>query len=370
MTILTVNTGSSSVRLDLYATVGGTLQHLGGMHGAGTAAFDPAQLDALLQHGGIDTPDAIAHRVVHGGALASGAYLIDAHIEAQIEALLDLAPLHHPSALAWIRACRSRWPRRPQYALFDTAFFHDLPTVAQRYALPAALVARHGLRRYGFHGLAHESMWQHLRGLRPDPPRRVISLQLGSGCSIAAIRDGRALDTSMGFSPLDGLVMATRAGDLDPGALLYLLRHDTLSVDALDTLLSRQSGLLAVSGRSGDVRELLAVDDDNARLAIALYAYRARKYIGAFLAVLGGADAIVFGGGVGEHSAPVRAAILDGLDWAGIRLDARANCRAAGGHARIDAAHSPVTIHVVAVDEARIIAERTQAALAIREHRA
>jgi acetate kinase len=364
MTILTVNSGSSSIRLDLYAAAG-TLQHLGGAHGAGAASFDPAQCDALLQRHDVRAPCAIAHRVVHGGPLAPGAHRIDATLEARIDALSELAPLHNPAALAWIRGCRARWPQAPQYALFDTAYFHDLPAVARRYALPGELVARHDLRRYGFHGLAHEAMWRHLRAAHPDAAARVISLQLGSGCSIAAIRDGRPIDTSMGYSPLEGLVMATRAGDLDPGLLLHLLRSGATTLDELDTLLSRRSGLLGVSGRSGDMRELLATDDDDARLAVALYCYRARKYIGAYLAALGGADAIVFGGGVGEHGASIRAAILDGMQWAGIRLDLDANQRASRGHARIDSDASAVAIHVVAVDESRILAEQTLSAFTL-----
>jgi acetate kinase len=167
----------------------------------------------------------------------------------------------------------------------------------------------------------------------------------------------------MGYSPLEGLVMATRAGDLDPGLLLHLLRSGATTLDELDTLLSRRSGLLGVSGRSGDMRELLAADDDDARLAVALYCYRARKYLGAYLAALGGADAILFGGGVGEHSAPIRAAIVDGMQWAGIRLDPDANQRANGGHARLHADDSAIAIHAVAVDEARILAEQALSAL-------
>lgn len=363
MTILTVNAGSSSIRLDGYARGGGGLRHLCGHLAQAAAGDEQGLLDELLRRGGIDGVEAIAHRVVHGGGLAPGAHRIDGALEAQIEALVPLAPLHNPAALAWIRCCRARWPEVPQYALFDTAYFHDLPDIAQRYALPAELVARHGLRRYGFHGLAHEAMWRHISTVRPDAPAQVISLQLGSGCSITAIRDGRPIDTSMGYSPLEGLVMATRSGDLDPGLLLHLLRSGTTTLDELDRLLSQHSGLLGVSGLSGDMRELLAADDDDARLAVALYCYRARKYIGAYLAALGGADAIVLGGGVGEHSASIRAAILDGMQWAGIRLDPDANQRANGGHARIDADDSMVAIHVVAVDEARLLAEQASFAL-------
>jgi acetate kinase len=363
MTILTVNTGSSSIRLDRFVAVGAAVRHLDGHHGEPADGDEQNALDGLLRRSCAAELQVIAHRVVHGGGLAPGPHRIDGALEAQIETLSPLAPLHNPAALAWIRSCRARWPQLPQYALFDTAFFHDLPAVARRYALPGELVASHDLRRYGFHGLAHEAMWRHLRAAHPGASARVISLQLGSGCSIAAIRDGRPIDTSMGYSPLEGLVMATRAGDLDPGLLLHLLRSGATTLDELDTLLSRRSGLLGVSGRSGDMRELLAADDDDARLAVALYCYRARKYLGAYLAALGGADAILFGGGVGEHSAPIRAAIVDGMQWAGIRLDPDANQRANGGHARLHADDSAIAIHAVAVDEARILAEQALSAL-------
>ncbi len=359
MTILTVNAGSSSIRLDLYEPVDGALHHRGRHHGDATAGGDrTVLLDDLLRRSNIADVSVVAHRVVHGGQLGPGTHHIDDRLEAHIDALSHLAPLHHPPALDWIRSCRARWPQVPQYALFDTAFFHDLPAVAQHYALPTELVERHHLRRFGFHGIAHEAMWRYFTALHGNAPARLICLQLGSGCSIAAIRDGHPVDTSMGYSPLEGLVMATRAGDLDPGLLLHLLRDDAMPLDALDALLSRRAGLLGVSGISGDMRELLAADHDNARLAIALYCYRARKYIGAYLAALGGADAILFGGGVGEHSPQIRAAILDDMQWAGIDVDANANQRAESGSARIDTGAGKIEIHVVAVDEARILAER------------
>lgn len=362
MAIVTVNAGSSSIRLGAYIREDGCPRIGASHHGDAAGGSEAAVLRRFLADSGIDEVSAVAHRVVHGGSLAPGPHRIDAALEAVIESFTPLAPLHNPAALAWIHACRAQLPRCPQFAVFDTAFFHALPAVARSYALPADITAHHGLRRYGFHGIAHEAMWRHwLRQGRPG--KRVISLQLGAGCSIAAIRDGRAIDTSMGFSPLEGLVMATRGGDVDPGALLHLLREGAMSAAELEEMLNRRSGLLGLSGISGDMRTLLASDRDAARHAIDLYVYRARKYLGAFLAALGGADAIVFGGGVGEHSAPIRAAIVDGLQWAGVRLDAAANRRATGGAAAISTGDSLVAVHVVAVDEAAILADAAASAL-------
>jgi acetate kinase len=360
MSILSVNAGSSSIRLALHRGEATQMVTLARHHDAVEAGGESAILDSFLERNAHHDIQQIAHRVVHGGEMRPGAHLIDASLEALIESFSAVAPLHNPATLRWIRACRARLGARPQFAIFDTAFFHSLPQQASRYALPAELTQRHGLRRYGFHGIAHEAMWRHWQRLHGSG--RVISLQLGSGCSITATRDGRPMDTSMGFSPLEGLVMATRSGDVDPGLLLHLLRSRVLDVDALETMLSHGSGLLGVSGTSGDMRQLLASDSDAARLAVDLYTYRARKYLGACLAVLGGTDAIVFGGGVGEHSPTIRAAILEGFDWAGIRPDLDANRRATGGTTCISAADSDIELWVVEVDEATLLAEFTHTA--------
>ena len=248
--------------------------------------------------------------------------------------------------------------RVPQVAVFDTAFYARLPAVAATYALPRELAARHGLRRYGFHGLAHQALWSRWRELRPDVADggRLISFQLGAGCSVTAVERGAARDTSMGFSPLEGLVMATRSGDIDPALVTYLQRVEDLSAEESERLLNERSGLLGISGVSGDMRKLLAADDPHARLAVELYCYRARKYLGAYMAVLGGADAILFGGGVGENAAGVRARILAGFEWAGIRLDAAENSAAAGREGRLSAVDSRMDAWVIPVDEARILA--------------
>jgi len=360
MHVLTVNTGSSSVRLALHTADRGVPRIVRSRHYPGAA--DPAPVLRVFLGG--DIADVAAHRVVHGGAELDRPRRIDGQVEAAIERLGALAPLHHPRALRWIRAARTvLGDEAAQVAVFDTAFYAQLPDVARTYALPRDLARRHGLRRYGFHGIAHQAMWRRWRELRPDLPGggRVISLQLGAGCSITAVAGGRPLDTSMGFSPLEGLVMATRAGDVDPGLLLYLLRAAGVSPDRLDALLNRESGLLGVSGQSADMRELLAADDPAARFAVELYAYRARKYVGAYLAVLGGADAILFGGGVGEHAPAVRARILAGLEWAGIAVDAARNAQATGGEAAICPDGSRTHVWVMAADEAGELAREALA---------
>jgi acetate kinase len=245
--------------------------------------------------------------------------------------------------------------------------------VARTYAVPAAWAGRDALRRYGFHGLAHGFLWQRwleLRtGGRAQPAAgRVISLQLGSGCSIAAIRDGRALDTSMGFSPLEGLVMGTRCGDVDPGLLLYLQRQHGWSAGELEQRLNRECGLLGLSGLSADVKVLLAAASGPAseavQLALEIYCYRVRKYLGAYLIVLGGVDAILFGGGVGEHAPALRARMLEGLAWAGVVLDPLRNAAARGGDARIGADAAAVELAVLEVDESAVLLREARQVLA------
>lgn len=308
---------------------------------------------------GSERVDAVAHRVVHGGTKLTAPCVIDAAVEAEIERLAALAPLHNPRALIWLRACRALLGKAvAQVAVFDTGFYAALPEVARSYALPQQLAQNHGLRRYGFHGIAHQAMWRRWRHLRPDIAKggRVISLQLGAGCSITAIADGAPQDTSMGFSPLEGLVMATRSGDLDPGLLLYLLREGSMTVDELDRLLNKESGLRGMAGES-DMRKLLVSNEPAAQLAVELYCYRARKYVGAYLAVLGGADAIIFGGGVGEHAPEIRERILAGMEWAGIVLDRERNHAAVGAEACISRDDSRVTVWAIAVDESQLLAE-------------
>jgi acetate kinase len=290
--------------------------------------------------------------------------MLDDAVEGEIRRLAPLAPLHNPVALKWVAACRAEFgANAAQVAVFDTAFYAALPEVAATYALPRALSRKHGIRRYGFHGLAHQAMWRRWRALHPQvrPGGCAISLQLGAGCSITAVRDGCAVDTSMGFSPLEGLVMATRSGDIDPGLLLFLQRAEGLTPEQMERSLNEESGLLGLSSASGDMRKLLTAKDDAAQLAVEVYCYRARKYVGAYLAALGGTQAILFGGGVGEHAPPVREKILAGMHRLGIVLDADANRAAIGAEALISRRGSEVEVWVIPVDEARILAEEAVA---------
>ena len=305
---------------------------------------------------------AAVHRVVHGGATFTAPTVLDATVLAQLETLSELAPLHNPPALTAIRAVQSALGADvPMVAVFDTAFHRALPPCAANYPLPHELAARHGLRRFGFHGIAHEYMlrrYAHLAGV-PIEKAVIITLQLGGGCSAAAIRDGHSVDTSMGFTPLEGLMMSTRAGDLDPGLLLYLARKEGMGVADLEDMLNQRSGLLGVSGRSADMREVLAAasHDTRAALAVDMFCYRARKCIGAYLAALGGAQAVVFGGGIGENDPLIRQHICEGLDWFGLLLDPARNESATGVEGRISRDDARVQAWVVPVDEAALMAE-------------
>ncbi len=356
MQILIVNTGSASVKLDLVEIAPD------GIHSCCQGRYSPdagtpeALLTRFLDENDIEAVDGISHRVVHGGSEFMDSCIVNEATEAAIERLGAVAPLHNPRAYAWIRACRRLG--RPQVAAFDTAFYAQLPSAAAHYALPYDAMQRHGVRRYGFHGIAHRAMWQRWCELRPDLPEggRLISLQLGGGCSITATANGAALDTSMGFSPLEGLMMATRSGDVDPGVVIYWMREAGISPDDMDAVLNQDSGLLGVSGRSANVDELLDQDDPRCRLALEMYTYRARKYVGAYLAVLGGADGVVFGGGVGEHVPWIREGILQPMQWCGITFDAAANARATGGEAALHANDSATEIWVLPVDEAAVLA--------------
>lgn len=362
--VLSVNAGSSSVRLALHRVQATALHAVGAAHHAihdQDARPAPTLLnDFLAAHR--DAPvHRVAHRIVHGGPRLAAPCPIDADVEAEIERLATLAPLHHPAALAWVRACRDRFgPEVPQIAVFDTAFHAALPAAAATYALPHALAERHGFRRYGFHGIAHGAMASRWRELRPDLPDggRLVTLQLGAGCSACAIEHGRSVDTSMGYSPLEGLMMATRCGDIDPALPLALQREAGLAPEELETMLATQCGLLGVSGLSADMRVLLGSEDPRARLAVDMFCHRARKVLGAYLAVLRGADGIVFGGGIGENAAAVRARILDGMQWAGLQLDEPANMACIGREGRISTADSRLQAWVVVVDEARELAQQ------------
>jgi acetate kinase len=348
-TILTVNAGSSSIRIDLREAE--AIRSLESLYATVSDPDHGATLRAFLHRYPYITPSLVAHRIVHGGPRWTRPVEIDHEVLRGLEGLMPWAPLHLPAALAWLKGAREVLPGARQVAVFDTGFFADLPAVASTYAIPRALAARLGIRRYGFHGIAHAAMWRRWSQLHAGEGR-VITLQLGAGCSAAAILDGRPLDTSMGFTPTEGLVMATRPGDLDPGLLVYLQREERLDPDAMGRMLNQECGLLGLSGTTADMRELCASGDATAALAVDVFTYRVRKYLGAYLAVLGGLDGIVFGGGIGEHSPRIRAACLAGLAGLGIELDPAANEAALGGDARISPPGARVAVHTVVVDEA------------------
>jgi acetate kinase len=311
---------------------------------------------------------AIGHRVVHGGERFQAPARIDAEVCAAIRELAPLAPLHNPANLIGIEVCREAFPGVPQVAVFDTAFHQTLPPHAFRYAVPDAWYRRHGVRRYGFHGTSHRYVAERAAEAlgRPFTALNLITLHLGNGASAAAIRAGRCVDTSMGLTPLEGLVMGTRSGDLDPAVPLFVQRTAGLTPEAADAALNQHSGLLGLAGTS-DMRELLAQEqagDERARLALELYGYRIRKYLGAYCAVLGRVDALVFTGGIGENAARVRSLACDGLDALGIALDERANGAAAGAVAEIGRAGAPVRAFVVRTNEELQIARETLATLA------
>jgi acetate kinase len=365
--ILTVNTGSSSVRLATFAREDDAVLELANeRYALGNRALSAKDmLGAFMQTHGVENVDVSAHRVVHGGETLSTSRLVDRKVEAEIDRLTQLAPLHNPVSLQWIRAIREVLGGEiRQVAVFDTAFFADLPPAAKIYPIPHALSQKYRVRRYGFHGLAHQAMWQKWRSLRPKVAGggKVVSVQLGSGCSMAAIDNGLPRDTSMGFSPLEGLMMATRSGDIDPGLITFLQRQEGLTAAQLDRMLNEQSGLLGVSGASADMRELLESQDDFSRLAVEIYCYRVRKYLGAYLAVLGGADAIIFGGGVGENLPSVREKILGGMGWCGIEIDLEKN-RSSTGPSCISTANADIEVWVIPVDEAELLAREAVAVM-------
>ncbi|HEY6484278.1 MAG TPA: acetate/propionate family kinase [Steroidobacteraceae bacterium] len=358
MIILTVNSGSTSIKLAAFeaAPDGASSCIAHEQRAAGHVAPEQVLRDFLARLP--DRPAAIAHRVVHGGTRFTRPQRIDATVLDSIRQLSELAPLHNPQAVEWIEAARAAVdPAVAQIAVFDTAFFATLPRVAAHYALPARFGDAEGVRRYGFHGLAHESLWQRWCVLYPGLPRggRLITLQLGGGCSAAAIANGAPRDTSMGFSPLEGLVMATRSGDIDAAVVPYLQRRLSLTADSVIELLNRDSGVAGLAGSESDLGKLAADPAATSQFAVELYCYRARKYVGAYLSVLGGCDGIVFGGGVGEHVPAIRERILTGMGWAGIRLDLAANEAARGTEARIDAADGPLRVQVIRTDEEGIL---------------
>ena len=386
--LLTINTGSSSLKAALYRLREDTTEtpelrveaiRIGGrggsvrlVDGRGETLDEcrddlpdhAAALDALmsrLRDWGLDRDNlaAAGHRVVHGGDRHREPQRVAPGVVADLRALVPIDPNHLPQAIAAIEAVGRAYPAVPQVACFDTAFHRRMPRVARLYALPSRL-AKEGIIRYGFHGLSYEYVIEELRRLEPEAAAgRVVVAHLGNGASMAAVRDGVGVDTTMGFTPTGGLVMGTRSGDLDPSVPLFLLEERGLSPTEVSDLLNKQAGLLGVSGTSADMRDLLQREADDARAAeaVALFCYQAKKFLGALAAALGGLDALVFTGGIGEHSATVRERVCEGLAFLGIRLDPDRNAV----HAPVISSDAAaVTVRVLPTDEDLMVARHTR----------
>jgi acetate kinase len=320
MHVLVVNAGSSSLKLALLDETGEVVDAVTLDRWSGEDEIDDIKkfVDRL------PPVNAVGHRIVHGGPELTGPVRIDKTVRDRIAALTELAPLHQPRGVAGIDAVGTVLPDVPAVACFDTAFHHDLPAAAATYALPHEWNERWGLRRYGFHGLSHAHIARRVAEL-VGPGRRTVSCHLGSGASLAAIHGTRSVDTTMGFTPLAGLVMATRSGDLDPGLVLWLLHHSGVGADELSDVLEHRSGLAGLTGGSGDLRDIVDSGDQAAVLARDVYLHRLRREIAAMAAAMNGLDVLVFTGGVGEHQPVVRAAAADGLAFLGVRISADAN---------------------------------------------
>ena len=371
MNVLVLNTGSATIKCSLVDAAGRQRLSSASVDWSSSASDQPPPLTALVRRAAVARVDALAHRVVHGGPSYSAPARLTVESIQAIEAASALAPLHNAPALAIIHTALAQYPDLPQLAVFDTAFHHHLPDHARHYAVPRRWRDDHGVRRYGFHGISHASVARQTAELlqRPLESLRLVSLHLGNGASAAAIAGGRSIDTSMGMTPLEGLVMGTRSGDLDTAAALHVARREQLSLSGLEDTLTRHSGLMGLCGDS-DLRTVLsrsATGDRDAVLALAIYSYRIRKYIGAYTAAMGGIDALVFTGGVGENAPAIRSMVCEGMAYFGIALDHHANQASEFTKARaIQAAEASVAVVVAPSDEDMEIARQAGGFLAPR----
>jgi len=395
MKILVLNSGSSSLKYQLIESetedvlAKGLAERIGlsdsmltyetGNRGKKEAKADIPDHDAAMDmvfrvltcpvEGAVKSPEeikAVGHRVVHGGERFIEPTIVTEETIAEIDKVSHLAPLHNPPNLKGIKACMRLMPGVPQVAVFDTSFHATIPRKAYIYALPYNLYTEHGVRRYGFHGTSHRYVSRRAvkmlaeRGM-DENNLKIITCHLGNGCSMTAIVGGRVVDTSMGMTPAEGLVMGTRSGDVDPAILLYIQKTLGKTAEQVDNLINKQSGLLGVSGRSSDMRDIEAGaenGDDRSALALEIFCYRVKKYIGAYAAAMGGLDSIVFTGGIGENSPRVREMCIEGLEFLGVKVDSRAN-RSVKGETDISASDSRVRVLVIPTNEERMIARET-----------
>src|SRR5690554_1118754 len=391
MNIFVLNCGSSSVKYKLYdmkkekVLAEGRVEHVGQDNAVithqpiggekvskampilehTTAIRECLNLLTHPEHGvikSVEEIDAVGHRVVHGGESFSDSVLITERTKEIIDSLAGLAPLHNPANLTGIRAAEKIMPNVPQVAVFDTAFHSTIPPHAFLYAIPYSVYQRHKVRRYGFHGTSHKYVSQRAAELmgRDIADLKIISCHLGNGASIAAVHGGKSVDTSMGFTPLEGLMMGTRSGDIDPGAIFYIMKQEQLNLHEIDSMLNKHSGLYGIAGVSDmrDIERDIANDDKLAKLAYGMYEYRIRKYVGAYVAAMNGVDAIVFTAGIGENTPSLRTALCANLSYLGIEIDEEKN-KIRGEDVEISTPDSKVKVFVIPTDEELVIARDT-----------
>ncbi|PKK83306.1 MAG: acetate kinase [candidate division Zixibacteria bacterium HGW-Zixibacteria-1] len=394
MNILVINCGSSSVKYQFFdmdkktAVAKGLVERIGMSgavlthrpHGRDEVKVTGEILDHIIaiqyvisiltseNHGVIkDVSEihAVGHRVVHGGERFTSSALITNEVMKELRSLIDLAPLHNPHNITGIKACMANLPGIPQVSVFDTAFHHKMPPMAYIYGLPYVMYKKYSIRRYGFHGTSHSYVSERCAELmgKPREQLKLITCHLGNGASITAIKNGISIDTSMGFTPLEGLLMGTRTGDMDPAVILHIMGREELTLHEANTLMNKHSGLIGISGISSDMREIesnAVKGQGNAKLALDIYCYRLRKYIGAYSAAMGGLDAVIFTGGVGENSATVRKMTCEELKYLGIELDEEVNAAAQGKEIDISSRNSRVRTLVIPTNEELVIARDTE----------
>ncbi len=392
MIILVLNSGSSSVKYRLFEMEGekclawGLVERIGSKGAllkhnrhdghnvkmAGEVADHSGAIEYILsillskEHGVIEdrnSINAVGHRVVHGGEKFTKSVIIDSEVMRQINECIELAPLHNPHNIKGITACRGLLSNTPQVAVFDTAFHQQMPDHAYFYALPHILYKRYGVRRYGFHGTSHRYVADRAAKMmdRPIEELKLVTCHLGNGCSSAAVKGGVSVDTTMGFTPTEGLIMGTRTGDIDPAALLYIMSREELGMSEANSLINKHSGLQGISGVSNDMREIESealAGNSRASLALDMFCYRVKKYIGAYAAAMDGIDGVVFTGGIGENSIEVRRRSIEGLEFLGLEIDPAKN-RAKGSDERFIDKSSPARVMVIPTNEELVIARDT-----------